>query len=264
MAKPLVSDELWEVVEPLLPPPKPRRFRHPGRKPVDNRKALTGILFVLKTGIPWEDLPAEMGLSGMSCWRKLRDWQAAGVWDALVEAILARLQHADKINWARAVVDSSSVRAVAGGKKTGPSPVDRRKAGSKHHIIVDANGLPLAGRVTKANRNDVTQLEALVDAVPRVRGKVGRPRQRPDDLYADRAYDSKAKRRQMRRRGIRPHIARRKTAHGSGLGRVRWVVERTLAWLHQFRRLRTRFDRKARIHQAFLTLGIALIGWNFL
>jgi transposase len=264
MARPLVPDELWEIVEPLLPKPKRRRFRYPGRKPVDRRKALTGIVFVLKTGIPWEDVPSEMGVSGVSCWRKLREWQSAGVWDRLVEVLLAKLRHADKINWERAVVDSSSVRAVAGGKKTGPSPVDRRKAGSKHHILVDAEGTPLSGRVTKANRNDVTQLEALVDAVPPVHGKVGRPRQRPDELYGDRAYDSKAKREALRERGIRPFLARRKTAHGSGLGRRRWVVERSLSWLHQFRRLRTRFDRSAKIHQAFLTLGIALVCWNVL
>jgi transposase len=264
MAKPLIDDELWAMIEPLLPPPKPRRFRYPGRKPVDPRAALTGIVFVLKTGIPWEYVPAEMGISGVSCWRKLREWQRAGVWDKLVEVILARLQHADKIDWGRAVVDSSSIRAVAGGKKTGPSPVDRRKAGSKHHILVDGQGIPLVARVTKANRNDVTQLEALVDAVPKVRGKVGRPRRRPDELYADRAYDSKAKRRELRERGIRPRIARRKTPHGSGLGQRRWVVERSLAWLHQMRRLRTCFERSAKMHQAFLTLGIGLLAYNFL
>src|SRR5438132_10919810 len=81
MAKPLLPDDLWEVIAPLLPPPKPRRRDHPGRKPIDNRKALTGILFVLKTGIQWEDLPQEMGCGcGMTCWRRLRDWQHAGVW----------------------------------------------------------------------------------------------------------------------------------------------------------------------------------------
>src|SRR3954453_7764254 len=76
MAKPLVPDDLWEIIQPLLPPPKPRRFRYPGRKSLDDRKALTGILFVLKTGIPWEDLPAEMGCGcGMTCWRRLHAWQ---------------------------------------------------------------------------------------------------------------------------------------------------------------------------------------------
>src|SRR4051812_43523219 len=102
MAKPLIDDELWEIVERLLPEPTPRRFRYPGRKPVDPRAALTGIVFVLKTGIPWEYLPtAEMGISGISCWRRLREWQAAGVWDQLVEVMLARLHHADKIDWKR-------------------------------------------------------------------------------------------------------------------------------------------------------------------
>jgi transposase len=118
MAKPLVDDELWAVIEPLLPEPKPRRFRFPGRKPVDHRRALTGIVFVLKTGIGWEDLPQELGCgSGMPCWRRLRDWQAAGVWQRLHELLLAKLNSAEQIDWSRAVVDSSSVRALKGGPK---------------------------------------------------------------------------------------------------------------------------------------------------
>jgi transposase len=120
MAKVLVTDELWTVVEPLLPAAKPRRFRYPGRKPIDNRRALTGILFVLKTGIAWEDLPQEMDCgSGMTCWRRLRDWQAAGVWQQLHEVLLAQLQEADQIDWSRAVVDSAPLRALKGGPKRG-------------------------------------------------------------------------------------------------------------------------------------------------
>ena len=134
MAKPLLPDELWKRIEPLLPPPKPRRFRYPGRKPIDNRRALIGILFVLKTGIHWEDLPQELGCgSGMTCWRRLRDWHKAGVWQALHELLLAELNAADRIDWSRAAVDSSSVRALGGGEKTGPNPTDRSKPGSKHH-----------------------------------------------------------------------------------------------------------------------------------
>ena len=99
MSKPLVDGQLWELIEPLLPPPKSRRFRFPGRKPLDNRKALTGILFVLKTGIPWEYLPQELGCgSGMTCWRRLRDWQQAEVWEKLHEILLSKLQQADKID----------------------------------------------------------------------------------------------------------------------------------------------------------------------
>jgi len=118
MAQELVDDELWSIVEPLLPKPKRRRKHHPGRKPMDARKALTGILFVLKSGIPWGMLPQEMGCgSGMSCWRYLRVWQEAGVWDHLHQVLLSRLREADKIDFSRAIADSSSVRAVHGGKK---------------------------------------------------------------------------------------------------------------------------------------------------
>jgi len=120
MAKPRIDDELWAVIEPLLPAPKLRRFRYPGRKPIENRRALTGIVFVLKTGIGWEDLPQQMGWgSGMTCWRRLQEWHAAGVWQHLHEVLLARLQGADQIDWSRAVVDSASLRALKGGPKPG-------------------------------------------------------------------------------------------------------------------------------------------------
>ena len=120
MAKPLLEDAAWELIEPLLPPPKPRRKRYPGRKPIGNREVLTGIVFVLKSGIPWAMLPQELGCgSGVTCWRRLRDWQKAGVWQTVHEVLLARLQRADQIDWSRAVVDSASVRALFGGRKRG-------------------------------------------------------------------------------------------------------------------------------------------------
>jgi transposase len=108
MAKPLVSDGLWARIEPLLPYAE-RRFRYPGRKRLDDRQVLTGILFVLKTGIPWEDLPQEMGCgSGMTCWRRLRDWNEAGVWERLHQALLDDLQDAGQLDWSRAANRTSS------------------------------------------------------------------------------------------------------------------------------------------------------------
>lgn len=118
MAKPLLDDRLWVLIEPLLPKGKPRRFRYPGRKRVEDRQALTGILFVLRTGIPWSALPRELGCgSGVTCWRRLRDWHRAKVWKKVHTVLLAQLQKAGKLDWSRAVVDSSSVRALCGGKK---------------------------------------------------------------------------------------------------------------------------------------------------
>lgn len=94
MAKQLLNDELWKIIEPIIPKKK-RRFRYPGRKPIPDKAALTGILFVLKTGIGWEDLPPELGCgSGMTCWRRLRDWQKAGVWDKIHEVLLSKLRKA--------------------------------------------------------------------------------------------------------------------------------------------------------------------------
>lgn len=122
MAKAILDDELWEIIEPLIPKKK-RRFRYPGRKPIPDRKVLTGILFVLKTGVGWEDLPLEMGCgSGMTCWRRLRDWQKAGVWDKIHKVLLSRLRKSDQIDFSRAVVDSASVRAVFGGQKQARTP----------------------------------------------------------------------------------------------------------------------------------------------
>ena len=141
----------------------------------------------------------------------------------------------------------------------GPSPVDRARPGSKHHRLVDATGIPLAWTVTGGNRNDVTQLVPLLERIPPVRGKVGRPRRRPQRVTADRGYDHDNYRRELRRRGIAPEIARRQTQHGSGLGRARWVVERTFAWLHHFKRLLVRYDRRHEIHEAFLAIGCCLV-----
>nr|WP_218924348.1 IS5 family transposase [Streptomyces sp. f51] len=255
----IVPDDLWERIEPLLPK-KERRFRYPGRRPVPDRQVLCGILYVLHTDIQWEHLPKELGFgSGMTCWRRLRDWNQAGVWQRLYETLLAELNAAARLDWSRCVVDSLHVRAPKRGLHTGPSPVYRGRAGSKHHVITDGHGTPLAVLLTGGNRNDVTQLMPLLDAIPPVRGRVGHPRRKPDSLFADRGYDHDIYRDQVRARGIVPAIARRNTRHGTGLGVYRWVVERTFAWLHGFRRLRVRWERRADIHEAFLKLACCLI-----
>jgi transposase len=117
LAKELLPDDLWALVEPILPPDAPRRERNAGRKRLCNRVCLRGVLFVLKTGIPWEDLRSEMGCGcGMTCWRRLRDWKAAGVWDGMRAVVFDRLRAAGNLDFSRAVADSASLRAVGAGE----------------------------------------------------------------------------------------------------------------------------------------------------
>lgn len=151
MAKPILSDELWSIIEPLLPPDPPRRKRHPGRKRLPNRNCLTGILFVLTTGIQWEHLPQEMGCgSGMTCWRRLHKWQEEGVWEELHAVLLDHLQGAGLIDWSRAIVDSSSVRSVGAGEKKWPKSNGSRTPGKqtshRHGRRRPSPGVPTHGR----------------------------------------------------------------------------------------------------------------------
>ncbi len=253
-----IVSSLWFRIKGLLPPkrsPGPKG----GRPPVDDRLVLEGIVFVLMSGIAWRFFPRQFGCSRSTCWRRIRDWQQLGIWEKLHAILLAELNRRRKLRWSRSVVDSSSVRALEGGEKTGPNPTDRARRGTKHHLLVDGRGLPLAVRSTGANRHDLTQLVPLLESVPPVRGKRGRPRRTARRLYGDRAYDSEPTRQELRRRKIKPYLARRNTAHGSGLGKYRWVIERTVSWLHGFRRLRLRWERRADIHQAFLTLAACII-----
>jgi transposase len=219
---------------------------------------------VLATGIAWDQLPQQLGFgSGMTCWRRLRDWNHAGVWNQLHQLLLAELRRADQLDWSRAVIDAAHLRALKGGgdrRKSGRSRTSRQQA--PPHLR--CAGHSAGGQPDGGNAHDVTQLLALVDQIPAVRGKRGRPRQRPTVLVADRGYDFDRYRRALRARGIRPLIARRGTPHGSGLGRQRWVVERTLSWLHQFKRLRIRWEQRADIHEAFLRLACCLICWRYL
>ena len=150
------------------------------------------------------------------------------------------------------------------GLQTGPNPTDRAKLGSNRHLICDGQGVPLAIQLTGANRNDSPEAIPLVDAIPQLQGARGRPRYRPDCVLGDRGYDAEAIRQGLRARHIVPLLAQRNTEHGSGLGGWRWVVERSFAWLNQFRRLRVRYEKRADIHEAFLALACALLCWNVL
>ncbi|MFD8941328.1 IS5 family transposase [Streptomyces californicus] len=253
----MVDDDLWALIEPLLPPwPE----RSPGPRPVSDRLCLQGILFVLHNDVAWQLLPLELGFgSGQTCWRRLDRWQKAGVFDQLHQLLLAELNAAGELDWSRACVDGSHVRAKKGGADTGPSPVDRRKTGSKHHLICDGRGTPLKVITTAANVNDVTRTLALVDGIPPV---AGRPRRRPDALLGDKGYDSNPNRDALRKRRILPVISRKGCPNIKGMGKLRYVVEQTFALLHHFKRLAVRWERRTELHDAFVSLACSLICWR--
>ncbi|WP_405527966.1 IS5 family transposase [Streptomyces canus] len=255
----IVEDDLWARIEPLLPPwPE----RSPEAKPVDDRRCLQGILYVLYQDIAWQLLPLELGFgSGQTCWRRLNRWQKADVFKQLHRILLAELNAVRELDWSRACVDGSRPREK-GGAATGPSPVDRRKTGSKHHLICGGKGTPLHVITTAANVNDITQTLNLVDGIPPFAGRPGRPRRRPESVLGDKAYDSKAVRRELRRRRILPVISLKGAPNIKGLGKLRYVVEQTFALLHQFKRLAARWERRLELHDALVSLGCSLICWR--
>lgn len=192
--------------------------------------------------------------------------QVAGRW-RLAEYPRSASRQTARSGQARLVASGRGLRlgkSCFWGQKTGPNPTDRRKLGSKHNVITDAAGVPFAVTLTPANRHDINELLPLVDSIPHVFGKPGRPKNKPDAVLGDRGYDSEPHRQALREMGIKPVIAKRREKNGSGLGVLRWVVERTISWLHQYRRLRVRYERLAEVHEAFMSLGCIFICWKVL
>src|SRR5271154_1634206 len=193
MAATQLPDGFYDTVAHHLPPEQPPGPRG-GRPRIRHAVAMRVIWFVLTSGCRWEDVPLELGCSGRTAHRRLRDWEEAGVWDHVHADLLRLLREAGKLDLDLVVVDGVYVRAFGGGEQTGPSPVDRRKPGTKHTLMVSDSGVPLAIRTAGANASDHTQILPVVLEFPRVGGKPGRPKERPDVLYADRGYDSEASR----------------------------------------------------------------------
>jgi transposase len=269
MAKALVSDPLWAAMEPLLPgePAKPKG----GRPRVADRVALSGMILVLRSGIPGEMPPAEIGRSGMTCWRGLRDRQAAGVWARLPRTRLEP-ERMPTSSMEPGLARRGRHGCEKGGSATGPNPPDRGKAGTKRHVVVDRVGPPLSLSLSGANRHDNLVLAPTLDTVPPVRHGRGAPRCRP--ARATRSGGAQMPPRQAACRQslwppALPHRMPPAPDHASdclsrrggqrAVGSVSGVVERTPAWLTGFRRLTIRDERREDIHLAFTTLGRALI-----
>ena len=260
MANAHMPEEFYDRVAHHLPPEQPAGKKG-GRPRVANRVVLKVLWFVLATGNRREDVPPEMGCSGRTAHRRLRAREEAGIRDRLHSDLIRLLKEDGKLDTDVVVVDSAIVRAFGGGESTGPSPVDRGRPGTKHTLLVDRNGVPLAIRTAGANASDHTRIIPAVAEIPEA---AGGDEDVPGELYADRGYESEATRSILRWLGIEPHIAKRKTAHGSGLGKVRWVVERTISWLKGPRRMRVRYDRLGVIRDAWATLSACVICFRLL
>jgi len=246
-----MPEKFYELADPILPPEK-EIGAEGGRPPTAHRIVLKVIWFVLVTGCRWKDVPQEMGCCGETARTRLQAWERAGIWGRLHHLLLTMLHQENELHLETAIIDSTQVRAFGGGEATGPSPVDRRKKGTKYTLLVDRDGVPLVIRAAPANQSDHVEVLPTVTSLPAVGGKPGRPRTHHHKLSADAGYDCEATRSLLRWLGIEPHIRHRNSPHGSHLGRVRWVVERTISWIKGLRRMRVRYDRS----------GISIDGWT--
>jgi transposase len=258
-----MPEELLQLILSELPP-LPAPAAHGGRPAIAHEVVLQVLWFALKTGTPWRMIPKAMGCSGETVRTRILVWAQRQVWKRIHRLILQALQAAGALDLETVVVDSTLVRAHGGGADSGPNPTDRRKPGTKFTLIVDGQGVPLELRTAPANRSDQRELIPVVAALRPIPGRRGRPRTKPQRLYADAGYDSAAARSLLKWLGIKPFIRKRNSPHGSHLGKIRYVVERTIAWLKGVRRLRFRYDRSAAMLQSIKHIALIFVGFRIL
>ncbi|MFJ3863974.1 IS5 family transposase [Streptomyces nigra] len=253
----MAPEELWALFQRVVPP-APVRPQGGGHRWRGDREVLAVIIFVATSGCTWNQLPPGFGLSGVTAFRRFTEWTEARVWAKLHRLVLDELGARGDLDWSRCAIDSVSVRAVK-GQLTGPNPTDRGKSGSKIHLIVDRQGLPLSVGISAANLHDSQALIPLVRGIPPIRSRRGPRRRRPAKLHGDKGYDYRHLRQWLAARGIRHRLARKGIESSQRLGRHRWVVERTMSWLSGCRRLHRRYERKPEHFLAFTAIAATLI-----
>jgi transposase len=232
------------------------RARSTGRPPIPTIKVVETLRFFVREGVQWRELRATAGRAcGATLRRRLEDWSAEAVLRRVHVALLRMVRAGPEIAPWDVVLDSCSVRAKRGGELTGPNPTDRGKPGTKYHVVVSTDGLPLGAVPSAANVHDTRLFRHLLHLAQIVGAAIPK-------LYADAGYDSTENRDLCRRDGIQPHIRKIGEAHGSGLGRVRSVVEHDCAWLLANKRLDRRQDRRGQIILALLNAACIFIVAN--
>lgn len=250
----LPPPELWAAVEPLLPqPPGGGRPRKP------DRDVFAAIYFVLRTGIQWKALPRCLGAAS-TVHDRFQEWAQAGVFEQLWATGLLEFEVSVGLDWTWQALDGCMTKAPLGGEATGPNPTDRGKLGTKRHLLTEGHGLPVGVVVTGANRNDMTQVEAVLDSMPVVSFEA------EQHLCADKGYDFDVVRSALSASGYVTHILSRGQERVAlqlpGYRARRWVVEAAHSWLNRFRRLLVRWEKKVTNYTAMLHLGCAAIVWR--
>jgi len=255
-----IPDDMWHWIRYLFPPEKP--LHTPGRPVVPFRTVLNGILYVLRTGCQWKATPAAYG-SGSTVHRRFQEWERAGIIRAVLKYMLQRYDRTRGIDWRWQAADTKMLPAPLGGSDTGPNPTDRAKCGTKRHLLIDGNGAPLGLHLSSANRHDMKGLATLLSSgLILTRPKPSR--RKPQHLCLDKAYDYDEIDKLVAAHGYVAHIKRRGQSDQPGVGETvyparRWKVERTISWLNNMRKLRTRWEKKAENYQALVMLASALL-----
>ncbi|MFE9413882.1 IS5 family transposase [Streptomyces sp. NPDC006704] len=254
----LVPDELWELFQRVVPG-APSRPQGGGRRRHGDREVLAAIVFVATPGCTWPQLPSALfGPSGATAHRRFSEWSKARVWAKLHRLVLDVLGARGELDWSRCAIDSVNMPALKKGDLMGPNPIDRGKYGSKIHLITERSGMPISVGVSGANLHDSQALIPLVKGIPPIRSRRGASRRKPSKLHADKGYYAHL-RKWLRGCGITYRIARKGVESSQRLGRHRWTVERTMAWLAGCRRLHRRYERKADHFLAFTSIACTLI-----
>ena len=250
----LPTPDLWAAVEPLLPEPSGG-----GRPREPDQQMFAAIFYVLTTGIQWKALPRCLGAPS-TVHDRFQQWTEAGVFERLWTTGLVEFDASVGLDWTWQALDGAMTKAPLGGEATGPNPTDRGKSGTKRHLQTEGHGLPVGLVVTGANRNDMTQVEAVLDSRPVVSFTS------EQHLCADKGYDYDVVRSSLGLAGYRSHILSRGQERVAlrlpGYRARRWVVEGTHSWLNRFRRLLVRWEKKAANYLGLLHLACAVIVWR--